>query len=232
MNIRISFTRLLAPVLAVCLLPFAAQGLEFRVLSWSGTLSDLHLATGSGSRTIPLRAGEDVLSPVYRMQGERALTLFGSSTKGGPVGTQPMATLPLPAGLERAILVLAPNPGEGDAYVGLWLDDSPESRPENTITLHNLASMPVALRIGSEQVQLQPRESHGQGFTASERAVMIQAAIRRGERWERVISDPQPVKQGFRILVILRDGRRLADGSREALDRVTFYDYSRPPKAP
>lgn len=213
--------------LLALLLPIAAQALEFRVLSWSGALNDLHLSTGRDAQTIPLVAGEDALSAPYRVQSTDVLRLFAIPVTDESV-VEPVATLSVPKNLERAILVLAPNPGAGDAYVGLWIDDSLESRPDNSVTLHNLASMPVALRLGATEVLLQPRESHAQVFGATERSLMIQAAIPRGSKWERVTSSPQPVRKGVRILIILRDGRRLADGSMSAVDKVTLYDYNRP----
>lgn len=212
--------------LALCLcLPVVARALEFRVLSWSGSPSGLRLSSASGSWVVPLEASEDVLSAPITAPGG-ALTLLDSAD-----AKRPLATLLPPPDMERAILVLAPNPGEGEAYRGLWLDDSPEARPENSITLHNFSSTRVALQLGSEQTLLSPGDRHVRRFAANERSVMILAAIPRDEGWTRVISSPQPVKNGFRILVILRDGRLRADGSREPLDRVTFYDYKRPTPA-
>ncbi|MFA6960691.1 MAG: hypothetical protein WC205_08080 [Opitutaceae bacterium] len=197
------------------------------MLSWSGSPSGLYLSVGPGSPPVPLRAAEDVLSPVCHAPDGSPLRLLDSLA----AEAEPLATLSPPPGLKRAILVLAPNPAAGDAYVGVWLDDSPEARPGNSITLHNLASMPVALGVGSEQAILRPGDHQVWRFSATERALMIQAAIPRGDGWERVVSTPQPVKDGFRILIILRDGRR-ADGRMDALDLVTLYDYERPVKTP
>lgn len=219
----------LALVFSLCGLPsLTAQTLEFRVLSWSGAPANLHLARSAGAEPILLKAAEDVLSPVYRVQGASPLRLFGSPADAASPEAEPLAVIPQPAGLVRAILVLAPNPAAAGSYVGMWLDDSPEARPDDSITLHNLSSSPVALRIGSEQARLDSRQHHTYRFSASERSVMIQAAVPRGDQWERIVSDPQPVKRGFRILVILRDGRRQAGGEISALDRVTFYDYRKP----
>lgn len=228
MNLRRILRHVSRLGLALCLWAPAAQALDFRVLSWSGSPAGLHLSAGPGSKTVPLQAAEDVLSPVLSAPAGAVLKVFRSADTEEP----PLAVLTPSPGLERAILVLVPNPGEGDAYLGLWLDDSPGARPENSITLHNLASTPVALKIGSEQALLQPFDRHVRRFSAAERTVMIQAAIPRDDGWKRVVSSPQPVKNGFRILVILRDGRPRADGSREELDRVTFYDYSRPSPTP
>lgn len=229
---RVRALRGLRCLAVFCLLPLAAQALEFRVLSWSGTVGNLHLATGAGGKPIPLSAGEDALSPVYRTQGDAPLRLYRTPAEGEIAPeTEPIAVLPLPVGLERAILVLAPGSREGGGYAGLWLDDSEESRPDNSISLHNLSAMPVALSIGSEQVELAPRGNHCHRFSDTERLVPIQAAVPRGERWERVINDAQPVRRGFRILVIMREGRRQPDGNIDVLDRVTLYDYRKPPAA-
>lgn len=102
----------------------------------------------------------------------------------------------------------------------LWLDDSLAERPVNTIALHNLAGRPLALKMGADQRLLPPQGFHLQSFTEGQRSMNVQVAMQTGETWERV-SNPQPVTPGFRILILLREGRRLSDGSINAIDQVT-----------
>lgn len=219
--------------LALGVLPAAVHGLEFRVLGWAGSVNNLFMSTGPGSKPVPLEAHEDVLSSVHRVNGAEPLRIFAkdpSAVAAGENPIEPIATIALPLDLQRAILVLAanPRPQPGETYVGVWLDDSPEARPDNSIVVHNLSSADVALRVGSDQAVLKRKDRLTHVFSEDDQVVMIQAAIMRGAAAERVMNEPQPVRAGFRIMVILRDGRRQLDGTILALDRVTFYDYRRP----
>lgn len=229
MNLRASIGLLL---FTVCLLPSAARALEFRVLSWSGAIHDLTLNQGPGTENLVLKASEDLLSSPYRVKSERALLLYRAPARPETQEPTLVATLPLPEGMTHAILVLAPTPGNGGGYTGLWIDDSPEARPVNTIAMHNLSARPLALKVADTQLELAPAGRHLHTFRERDRAVIIQAAMFNNGRWERVISGPQPVKPGFRILMILREGRRLSDGSFTPIDRITFYDYLPPESMP
>lgn len=219
-------------LLTVGLLPAAVNGIELRVLSWSGAINDLTLTQGTARKGIVLRANEDALSPVYHLTSKEPLKLYRTQPDADPESRTLVATLPLPADIDQAILVLAPASPDGHAYAGLWIDDSLKERPVDTVSVRNLTSRPVALKMDADQVMLSPQASHLQRFQNGTRVVMIQAAVQEGDSWSRVVSTPQPVKPGFRILILLRDGRRMPDGSTSAIDRVTFYDYSPPAVSP
>ena len=209
----------------------SAQTVEFRVLGWNGPISDLHYE--SEGKSLPLNAVENGLSQPYHFKGAATLDLYREEKHGDKTVRIPAATLPIPAGLKQAILVLAPANADKHTCEGIWLDDSMEARPVNCLSFFNLSHLPVAIKAGADDIHLAPQEkSRLLPFDLKAHSIPMKVAVNPGTGWEIVFSEPQSVHAGLRILILFRDGRADSFGNRTPVDFVKLYDYVPPSPQP
>ncbi|HEY9248925.1 MAG TPA: hypothetical protein VIO38_07325 [Rariglobus sp.] len=212
---------------ALCVTAGHADPLALRFLNWEGAEDSLKFA--SKGRTVSLRADESTLSPVYSYDGPSPLVLFKQVLVEGKTVRQPVASLNVPEGLTHAIVVLIPNAADGTCS-GVWIDDSPKSRPAGTLRLVNLSNRQVLSKIGAAEFSLAPTESHQMTIGAEATQIMAQAAAQVGGKWEVIANNPLPVRPRLRLLIVLRNGRPLPGARPNAVDLLSFYD--RPPPLP
>jgi len=201
----------------------SVHALEFRVISWSGALTNLRYE--NAGRSVALLADEGVLSESYSLRTGGILELYREVGPDGHKTRETVAKLSPPERLEQAILVLAPLDAAGSGYTGLWIDDSPTARPVNHLAFRNLSSHAVALKVGGDEFNLAPQGGRQLVFDPTKRSLPLKLAAQAGAGWTLVATQPQTVRQGYRILVLLRDGRiNQEDGSFRPVDLVTIFD--------
>jgi hypothetical protein len=205
-----------------------AHALEFRVLVWEGSESALKY-TANG-KTINISGTENDLSPVYRFTGAGPLVLFKEVQQEGKTIRETAATLPLPIGVTHAILILAPADASQKSYLGMWINDAPDSRPAETIQFVNLSSYPTTFKFGDQDFSIAPGANHQVRFDAALERIVLRGAAYVGDKWELFSGNPVPVRAGLRLLMVLRNGRPAPGRSTAVVDMVSFYD--RPPAIP
>lgn len=221
----------LLPRLSLIVLTLAAaanlRALEFRLLSWDGEITDLHYKRGA--ETVPVAAYENLLSPPYTWTGTGPLVLSRETRQEGKTVRTTVATLPPAGDLTHAILLLAATDATRTAYTGIWMDDSPESRPPQTITYRNLSSSTVAIRLGADDFTVPPQSFRTQRTEATTQRMVLKVAAQTQSGWEIIASTSQSVRPGRRTLVLLRDGRPQPNGHKDLIDFLVFNDRPAPP---
>lgn len=218
---------LLLVLLLACLAP-AARALEFRVVSWDGEIAGLFYAT-SATKIREIVAEEGVYSHVYMTAGAGPLVLFREVTEAGETRRVPVSELPPPAeNVTHALLILSPANAERTRFDGMWIDESPAARPAQTITLRNLSTLPVALRLDAREHTLAPGETVTLPTDPAVRRVPFKLAALTGDGWQIVASSSQAVRPGRRTLILLRDGREQSAGQRDLVDMIALNDRPAP----
>jgi hypothetical protein len=223
-----------ALLLLVVLNLFAGVGgvraLEFRVASWEGDITDLNYSRDG--EIVPVLAAENVLSPAYRWSGPEALILFKETKEKDKTVRITVAKLTPPAKLTNAILILSAVDSARTTYTGLWLDDSLEARPLQTITYRNLSRYVIGVRLGDSDYTIPPQSSCTHLTGAAVQRVVLKAAAQTASGWEIIASTSQTNRPGRRTLVLLRDGRPQPNGHVDLVDFIIFNDRPRPPEPP
>lgn len=215
----------LLALLFSCLAP-AVRALEFRVVSWDGEIAGLFYA--EGTKTPEIVAEEGVYSRGYATAVTGPLILFRQVAEAGETRRVPVAELPAPVGFTHALLVLSPADSARTRFTGVWIDDSPTSRPAQSITFRNLSPMAVALRLGAGEHSLDPGASLTLPTDAAARRMPFKLAAQTSEGWRIVASGSQAVRPGRRTLVLLRAGREQPDGRHDPVDLVVLNDLPAP----
>jgi hypothetical protein len=211
---------------ACTLLPVRA--IELRFINWDGDESELKF-TNKG-KVVTIHAAESSLSPVYTFDGPGPLVLFKEILVEGKKVRQPAATLAVPAGFIRAIVVIAATDATLTTYAGVWIDDAPETRPKGSIRLLNLSNHEVAFKVDASEFTLPPSGNHQVSAPSNVRRILMQAATQVNGKWEVVANNPLPVRSGLRLLLLLRDGRPKEGSETNIVDLLSFYDV--PPEPP
>jgi hypothetical protein len=225
MSIRLS---LLSIFIGFLLLGMNVHALEFRLLALGNEITDLNYKLGS--EVVPVNAGENGLSPPYQWTGGGALTFFRKIENEGKVTSKVVATFTPPEGLKQAILILVPEPADA-TYTGLWMDDSQEARPVQTITYRNFSRYTIAIQLGDEQFTVAPKSFVVCPTGPTNQRVVLKAAVQTGNGWQLIASTSQSVRVGRRTLVILRDGRPQSNGESALVDFILFHDRPSPSPA-
>lgn len=226
--------------LAALALLFASVGgrlaaLEFRTLSWSGSLDGL--AYERQGRLVALAADERSLSPAYMLPEGARLRIHRSSPADGtasPDDREPLLETAPPPGLTKAILMLA-REREGGALSALWIDDGEQAHPKGRLAFINLSGADIAIRADEATHMVPRRETRLHAFLESASSVNMQAAVERAGRPEFVASCELRVHPDYKILVLFRDGRPdpgslNPDYVATSVEFLLFYDYMpRPP---
>ena len=206
----------------------AAHAVELRFINWDGDAADLKFA--NKSKVVTVHASESALSPVYTFDGPGPLVLFKEIIVEGKKVRQPAATLPVPADLTHAIVVIAATDATLTTYAGMWIDDAPATRPKGTIRLVNLSNHAVTFRVDEEKFTLDPSANHQVPVRVNVRRILMQAATQVDGQWKVVANNPLPVRSGLRLLLLLRDGRPQEGSEPNIVDLLSFYDQ--PPELP
>lgn len=221
--------RILSLFIAACIVGVsAAQAVEFRLLNWDGYDADLKF-TNKG-KPVPVSANENDFSIVYKYNEAGPIIFYKEVRLDEKTVKETAATVPVPADMTHGILILAATDSTLKTYVGLWVDDSPESRPAGTIRFVNLSSHPTVFKLGNEQFSITPSGTHQVKFDPAVQRVVLQGAAQVNNEWVMFSGNPIPVRPGLRLLVVLRDGRPSVGRDPTPVDLLSFYD--RPPVPP
>ncbi|MDF3058001.1 MAG: hypothetical protein K0R17_2216 [Rariglobus sp.] len=220
-------TRLVILFCAIAILASTSSALEFRLLSWAGTIDDLKYA--NGQKPVEIVAWDSALSPKYQLTGAGPLVLFREIKQEEKTIRVPVATLPPPTGSTHAILLLSATDASNQAYTAVWIDDSPEVRKAQTITYYNLSSYPVLIKLGTEEISLAPQAMSIRATDPAFERLALKVAAQTEAGWEIVASRSHAIRPGLRTLVILRDGRTQGNGLK---DRIDFLSFNDKPPAP
>lgn len=210
-----------------------ASALEFRVLSWSGSLE--HLSFDQAKKPVALVAHERSLSPVYALPAGEKLRLYRDTQIEGKIVRTPVAELVPPENMVRAILLLAQDARGETPLAGTWIDDGDEAHPKGQIAFLNFATTPVSIKVDATVNVIPPRGTQLHRFPADASAVTVhfQAAVEKEGRAEFIANCGLRVHPDYKILVLFRNGR--ADPSSLSPDYIatpveflTFYDYIAP----
>lgn len=210
------------------LLASALNAVELRFLNWDGTEDTLKYA--NKNKTVTIRADEGSFSPAYQFEGAGPLVLFKETVVDGKTVRETAATLTVPAGLTHAIIVLAATDEAKKVYAGVWIDDSPVTRPAGTIRTVNLSRRQVAFKMDTSEFALEPSGNHQITVNQNVRRIVTLTAANVDGRWETVSHNPMAVRSGLRLLVLLRDGRPQEGAKTNVVDMLSFYDV--PPPLP
>lgn len=183
-------------------------GLDFRVISWQGSLEGLYYV--SSGRPVTIRANEQSLSARYRVTGVDTLDLFREVVVDGQARQVQVGAVAIPQGMRRAILVLAP--GQGGRLGGVWLNDNRAETGKGNFVFHNLASLPVALKVGEETQVMRPQARWVQPFGRNARSAQVMAAVMEGETPRHILNNELRVHPEYRVIFIFRNGRPIAQG--------------------
>lgn len=195
---------------------------EFRILNWGSGWDD-SLRYRSGQSVEPVVANEGTLSRPYHLE-TGPLVLFRELKKGDEIVRETVAAIPLPADLAQGILVLVPKDEQRTGYDGFWMDDSVAARPPGMIEFRNFSRIPVALKVAGREIMLPARAKASVPFPPGARRIPFQAAAQVDGEWEFLGASPLPVRTGYRVLVMMRDGRASAGRDTRAIDMLSFYD--------
>lgn len=199
--------------------------LEFRVLSWQGMIDGLFIR--DGAKSLPLSGFEQSLSAPVQISPSENLDIFRMVEIEGRQQPQRIASLPIPEGLTRAILVLMTENG---SVGGVWIDDRRANFPPGSFALHNLSSQSIAIKVDDTSHMLAPRSSWNRAFIRNARSSQILSAIPEGESVRFIVNSRLRVHPDYRILYFFRDGRPLFVNGPidEPIEFVMIYDYKKP----
>lgn len=209
------------------LLVFSApflHALEFRVVSWEGSITDVFYL--DAAKQITLKAHKGSISRPYTKTGAVApLVLFKDvTTPEGQTVRQTLATIPLPPASEKsAILMLAKleqPTAEGERLMGRWLEDDCKA---GTVSFFNFCSKPLAIKTKTGQWALSPGERHvaDSGAEAMSVELLIGAQIE-GE-WKLVSNTSMPMRPQLHAIVLLRDAKIQPGGPDSPIELVSIY---------
>lgn len=208
----------------------SAHALELRFINWDGEESALKFS--NKGKTTTIIAAEGSLSPTYTFEGAGPLVLFKEVVIEGKIVRQPAATLTVPAGLTHAIVIIAATDAAMSTYAGVWVDDSPESRPAGTLRMLNLSNHSVAFKVAASEFTIAPTENRQIPLPSDVRRMLMQAATQVDGKWKIVFNNPMPVRSGLRLLILLRDGRPQEGSETNIVDMLSFYDVPPLPEKP
>jgi len=230
MKTNLYFSRLLTATLTVLVVLTSAHAMELRFINVEGQESALKF-TNKG-KTVAITADENSFSPVYRFDGAGQLVLFKEVVADGKTERVTAATLEIPDGATHALVVLAATDKSQETYSGVFLDDSPVTRPAGTILLLNHSRSPLSFKIDAEEFTLAPKDVHQMPFAQDINRIVVKAEAKVAGKWERVFGNPLPVRAGVRVVLLLRDGRPQPGSNPNIVDMLSFYDRPAGPESP
>lgn len=209
------------------------SALQFRVLSWEGAVQDLKFQNGKDE--VAVFAQEYSLSPTYsKTDVAKPLVLYRTRIVEEKKVRETIATVPPPpAGVTRALLLLAKLPAAneaGDTITGRWLEDVPEA---GTVRFHNLSSHQLAVNVADLQWIQATGETHVLPITNGVLRMQVKVASEIDGAWKLVGNISKPVRSYLHVIVLMREGRPRIDFPTDPIELLAFYDEPPPPpKAP
>lgn len=210
-------------VLLVAAAP-SAHALEFRLLSWSGEITDLFYS--QGGKSVPVTASETTVSPRYSWSGSGQFVLYRERLLEGRAVRDPVFTLEAPKDVAKAILLLSLDPHDPSRNSGQWIDDTPAGIPPEAVTYLNLSSQTVAVQVGAETSFIEAKTSKTLLLDNTRRLLALKIAAQNPGGWQVVSSSSIKTYPGRRTLFILRDGRPQPNGLSDIIDQLRFDDYA------
>lgn len=202
---------LLSLILAVSCAARAGESgaMSVRLMSWAGDLPDIWLRDGGDY--VPARAGEFILGrPLMLRARTGEIRVFRDVELDGATRKQPLASVPMPAGANDVLVLLAPSAEGGELPLeGKAFDQSLEAHPLDTLRVLNLSSHTLGLKVGDDTVSVASGAERLFSFQAAGQAnLAVYLAVAEGEAgWKLVQSSLLATPRGRRVLGIVRDGR-------------------------
>ena len=205
------FLALSALLLGLILPPVRAQepppDVRLRFLFLDETDGAYSLKTGDTYRR--LTTTPYAISPPVLAKPHTQLEIFKDSATPDPVTGKPVrlkaATVTVPAGTPRSLVVIAPRPAPADpaaapAWDVAFFNSDPQTFPAKSIRILNLDHVAMAARFGSVHAIVQPGESCIlQPDTDRRNRVFARIAVAAGAGWKLLYDN----------VTILRPGERL-----------------------
>jgi hypothetical protein len=205
-----------------------ANAVEFRLINFDG--SDSTLKYAEKGKVITVSASENGLSEPYQFTGSGPLVLFKEVIREEKVVRETAATVSLPAAATHAIVIIAATDSSLKTYAAVLVDDSPESRPAETIRFVNLTSYTTAFKFAGTEFSIASGGNHQVRFDPALQRIILRGAANVNGSWTLISGNPVPVRAGLRILILMRNGRAVIGDATSAVDMLSFYD--RPPPIP
>lgn len=194
------------PLAAQTTQPTAAPVRTFRILSVVRSYPDLKLDVGP-SRTIRVDIQRN-LSDAYPCPTGATLALYREipPPPDAPSGTPPkkevVVQAALPAGLKRAIVIVAPD--AHDKLSAVVLDDDPEKHAQGVLRMINLSHLQAALMINTENYTLEAGASKLMPYTSGN--VLIRMAVQTaGSQWALAYSKERIARPNVRAYGLIFD---------------------------
>jgi hypothetical protein len=212
---------LLLAVFSLTLSPLHA--LEFRLLSWSGDITDLFYS--QGGKSVSVTASETTVSPLYTWQGSDKLVFYRERRQEDRTIRDTVLTVDAPPDLAKAILLLSLDPSNPANNTGQWIDDTPSGIPADAVTYLNLSSHRVGIQLGQETSTVAAKDSKTFRLDNKRRLLTLKVAAQNQSGWQVVASSSLGTYPGRRTLMILRDGRPQPNGLKDVIEMLRFDDY-------
>ncbi|AHF93979.1 hypothetical protein OPIT5_01765 [Opitutaceae bacterium TAV5] len=142
-----------------------------------------------------------------------------------------VATVRIPAGYERALVILTPAPGDDprgklDTHV---YDGSPGIHKSDTVLVFNATPSDVALKLGENILEIPARGVRIGPFIGEEGAIQVKLGLRSpGGDWKLALTTVHSARPGYRVLAVIRP---LTDDPRTPPVLNLDYEYA-PPQGP
>lgn len=219
--------RFLLTALVCALTLSSAHALEFRLLSWTGDVTDLFYL--QGGKPIPVTANETTISPLYKWQGSEKLVFFRETEQEGRPVRVPVLVLDAPSGTTKAIILLSLDRADPTRNSGQWIDDTVDGIPPDAVTYLNLSTQVIGVQLGQETSTINAKASKTFRLEGAKRRLLtLKVAAQNEGGWQIAASSALSTYPGRRTLIILRDGRPQANGLIDLVEMLRFDDYPEP----
>jgi hypothetical protein len=204
-----SLTRILPIVFALLPISLMAEELPTIPVSvfcfrYAGELRSLAVRSGEAATETLELSTANLVGPVKAVVENGAVKFYQAPLVEGVVPL-PAATVKLPAGCKRAVVVLVPNAaGETLPYRGFAFSHDNGSFPMGSMKLINLSPYPVRWNVGGEVMGLRPGAIEGfrpKGEPGSNQNVVFQ--FQKNERWLPMTTTRWAVRDDRRYLMCL-----------------------------
>lgn len=110
---------------------------------------------GPGKAMVPVSMTAVAKSTLYAYEGPNPFVL-NVPDKTAKTGRRSVASIPMPIGIKRALILLAPGPTSqaGPTYTGTAVEDEWVNVPAGTMRFLNYSGKPVAIKVGTQSFEL------------------------------------------------------------------------------
>jgi hypothetical protein len=158
----------------------AAESGSFRILSVVGQYTDIKFEVNNTTYNPSISPR---LADKYPLPSGGTLELFKevpNPEESGEMIRIPVLSIPIPATIQQAIIVLAPTPDGG--IVHKVLDDNPAEHPAGTLKVWNLSHYALAQAVNREVIQVAIGDSGSMEIVGG--GNLIHIAVRKNGKWE------------------------------------------------